>query len=65
MMQKETDIAGLDTYPFTVVESLPDDEDDPFFIKKREEAIKALTEAPLPDFLLQRIEGPSILKKTN
>lgn len=58
-----TEIAKLDTYPFTVVENLSVDENDPFFIKKREEAIKVLTEAPLPDFLLERIEGPSVLKK--
>ena len=49
----------------TVVDYLPSYENDPVFIKKKEEAIRDLTEAPLPDFILGRIEGPSILKKNN
>jgi hypothetical protein len=46
-------------------EKRPDFENDPVFLRKKEEAVKALTEAPLPDFILERIEGPSILKKNN
>jgi hypothetical protein len=63
MPLKELEINEKDKTYITVVESLPDYENDPVFIKKREEAIKFLTEVPLPDAILDRIEGPSILKK--
>ncbi len=48
----------LDKYPLTIVENPSIDENDSFFVKKKEDAIKALTECPLPDFLLNRIEKP-------
>lgn len=66
MQRKEfDDFVKMAKARISVVEELPDYSNDPVFIKKREEAIKALTEAPLPDFILDRIEGPSILKKNN
>lgn len=63
MPLKELEINEKDKTDITVVESLPDYENDPVFIKKREEAIKFLMEVPLPQAILDRIEGPSILKK--
>ncbi len=45
-------------YPVKVVKmNLPDFDNDPFLIKKREQAIKTLTEAPLPDWLLKKMRG--------
>jgi hypothetical protein len=64
MQRNENDILGIGKLHITVVDNLPDYSDDPFFLKKEEEAYKDLTEAPLPDAILDRIEGPSILKKT-
>ncbi|HEX3933803.1 MAG TPA: hypothetical protein VHW43_03930 [Puia sp.] len=37
----------------TIVDKLPFRDDDPFLIKKLEQAYKTLEEAPLPDFLLK------------
>lgn len=39
----------------TVVENLPNYDNDPVFIRKKEEAYKALKEAPLPDFIAKKI----------
>jgi len=63
MPLKELENNEKDKTYITVVEKLPDYSNDPFFLKKEEEAYKALTTIPLPDIILQRIEGPSILKK--
>lgn len=38
-----------------VVDHLPSYDDDPFFKKKREDAIRALTECPIPEWLLKRV----------
>jgi hypothetical protein len=65
MHSEEDDILKIDRTKITVVEKLPDFSNDPFFLKKEEEAYNALTEVPLPDIILERIEGPSILKKIN
>ena len=43
----------------TVVENLPDYDNDPVFIKQREEAIRILKEAPLPETILKKIESNS------
>ena len=56
MIPKEIDIALGERYPLTRVEILPSD-NDPFFVKKKEDAIKALTECPPPEFLLKRMRG--------
>jgi hypothetical protein len=57
MIPKEIDITLVDRYPGTWVEIPRDAEEDPFFKRKREEAIKALTECPPPDFILKRMRG--------
>jgi hypothetical protein len=41
-----------------VAENLPNYDDDPIFIKKEEEFLKALKEAPLPDFIAKKIIKP-------
>ena len=43
----------------TVFENLPDYDNDPVFIKQREEAIRILKEAPLPETILKKIESNS------
>ncbi|HWK02372.1 MAG TPA: hypothetical protein VNS58_01990 [Puia sp.] len=63
--EKANDILKILNNRITVVEKLPDYSNDPCLLKKEEEAYMALTEVPLPDIILDRIEGPSILKKTN
>ena len=40
----------------TVGEGLPYRTDDPFLVRKLEEAYKTFEEAPIPDFLLKRME---------
>ena len=57
MIQKVTDIALIEKPHIKVVDNLPSSDNDPFFIKKKEDAIKALTECPPPDFLLKRMRG--------
>jgi hypothetical protein len=37
-----------------VVKGLPDYSNDPFFVKKEEEAYRVFEETPLPEFLTQR-----------
>ena len=44
-------ITVVDELPFRIAD------DDPFLAKKMEEAYKTLEKAPLPDFLLRRMEG--------
>jgi hypothetical protein len=39
-----------------VGEGLPYRADDPFLVRKLEEAYKTFEEAPIPDFLLKRME---------
>ena len=58
MIPKELEIALGDTYPLTVVEDPSQYDNDPFFTKKKENAIKALTECPIPEWLLKRMEKP-------
>jgi hypothetical protein len=44
--------------PIRVVKSdLPNLDNDPFFVKKREEAIKSLTENPPPEWILKKMRG--------
>ena len=66
-MQREEfdDFLKMAKSRITVAEKGFDYSNDPCLLKKEEEAIKALTEVPLPDHILDRIEGPSILKKNN
>jgi hypothetical protein len=40
-----------------VIKGRPKYADDPFFIKKEQEAYRALEETPLPNFLLKRAAG--------
>lgn len=40
-----------------VVENMPSYDHDPVFLKKREEAIKALTENPPPPWIQKRMRG--------
>jgi hypothetical protein len=40
-----------------VVENMPSYDHDPVFLKKREEAIKALTENPPPAWIQKRMRG--------
>jgi len=61
MFSKEALAIGKQMVPAT--ENPFDFENDPYLIRAQERAIKILTEAPLPDAILDRIEGPSILKK--
>jgi hypothetical protein len=58
MPSEENDITKRGKTHFTVVENMPDYDGDPVFLKKDEEALKALQEAPLPDFIAKRIEKP-------
>lgn len=43
----------------TVVDELPFriDDDDPFLVRKLQEAYKTLEEAPIPDFILKKMKG--------
>jgi len=43
--------------PIKVNENLPSLKNDPVFLKKREEALKALRENPPPEWLLKRGRG--------
>jgi hypothetical protein len=56
MVQKESKIVFEDTYPGTWVEIPADAEKSPFEIEKMELAIKILTEAPIPEWLLKQSE---------
>ena len=38
-----------------VVKNLPNYDNDPFFVKKYEEALKFFDNAPLPDFIAKKI----------
>ena len=40
----------------TVVDKLPFRDDDPFLIRKLEQAYKTLEEAPLPDWLIKKMK---------
>ena len=42
--------------PIKVNKSIPSYEDDPFFVKKREEAIKSLENTVFPPEILRRIQ---------
>jgi hypothetical protein len=57
MANAGNDIIEANKTQITVVESLPDYSNDPFFLKKLEEAYKALAECPPPDFILKRMRG--------
>jgi len=58
MPPEENEITRREKTHFTVVENRPDYDDDPIFLKKEEEALKAFKEAPLPDFIAKRIIKP-------
>jgi hypothetical protein len=56
---KEQELNELEKFAkahITVVEDIPFREDDPFLIKKLEEAYKTLEEAPVPEWLLKRMD---------
>jgi hypothetical protein len=40
-----------------VKSDLPNLDNDPFFVKKREEAIRSLRENPPPEWILKRMRG--------
>jgi hypothetical protein len=42
----------------TVVKDLPSYANDPFFVKKYEEALKFFDNAPMPDFIAKKIIKP-------
>ncbi|HEX9513508.1 MAG TPA: hypothetical protein VF939_23620 [Puia sp.] len=63
MFSKET--LTTEKQKVDTTKNLPDFENDPAFIRAKERAIKILTESPLPDVILKRIEGPSFLKQTS
>ena len=62
MLKKESFIAGKSkkkikstlTHPVIIRTKLEDHSNDPFFLKKEEQAWKTLQETPLPEFLLRR-----------
>lgn len=47
---------GQRIYPFRKC-TVPIDENSPFLVKKREDAIRSLTENPPPEFILRRMRG--------
>jgi hypothetical protein len=55
MAKKETDVSQKKKSHITVVENLPNYDNDPVFIRKKEEAYKALKEVPLPDFIAKKV----------
>lgn len=56
MVTKENSFLEKLTANIRVVENMPSYEDDPVFIKKEEEALKALQEAPLPEHIAKLIQ---------
>ena len=57
--QEESDLEKSVRAHITVVDELPFSiaDDDPFLVRKLEEAYKTLEEAPIPDFILKRMRG--------
>jgi|GEM_PF-4096827 len=55
MIQKETPITEKKKTHIKVIRKLSKYDNDPIFIKKEEEFLKALKEAPLPDFIAKKI----------
>ena len=57
--QEESDLEKSIKAHITVVDELPFRiaDDDPFLVRKLEEAYKTLEEAPIPDFILKRMRG--------
>jgi hypothetical protein len=57
--QEESDLEKSIRAHITVVDELPFRiaDDDPFLVKKLEEAYKTFEEAPIPDFILKKMKG--------
>ena len=57
--QEESDLEKSIKAHITVVDELPFRiaDDDPFLVRKLEEAYKTLEEAPIPDFIIKRMTG--------
>jgi hypothetical protein len=54
MIRKKNTLKIKKTPTIPMVDDWPVNENDPFLIRKKEEAIKSLTETPLPEWLLNR-----------
>jgi hypothetical protein len=54
MIRRKTALKKGKGYPFWVVTDRDINENDPVLIRKKEEAIKSLTECPLPDYVFKR-----------
>jgi hypothetical protein len=54
MIRKKSTVTRLKSPTIRIVDDWPVNENDPFLIRKEQEAIKSLTETPLPDWLLNR-----------
>ena len=57
--REESDLEKSIKAHITVVDELPFRiaDDDPFLVRKLEEAYKTLEEAPIPDFIIKRVTG--------
>jgi hypothetical protein len=57
--REESDLEKSIKAHITVVDELPFRiaDDDPFLVRKLEEAYKTLEEAPIPDFIIKRMTG--------
>jgi hypothetical protein len=54
MIRKKNTVKRVKTPTIRIVDDWPVNENDPFLIRKEQEAIKSLTETPLPEWLLNR-----------
>jgi len=57
MKAKKKNIVVKWDEPIKVVKGMPNLDNDPFFIKKREDAIKAMLENPPPEWILKKMRG--------
>ncbi len=54
MIRKKSIVKKVKASTIRMVDDWPVNENDPFLIQKEQEAIKSLTETPLPEWLLNR-----------
>ena len=58
MNKKVVEVSKKKRSHIRVVKNLPNYDNDPFLVKKYEEALKAFDNAPMPDFIAKKIIKP-------